>query len=239
MFNPFRSWGWFLVIAFLCARLYAVLPARLRRVGSLRAKKKKVLGHTVKTLVVLGKGGHTSEMLAMLTNFPEDVFTPLLFVASKTDHFSESRLRKWEDEQHIGSDGINDTAVARHRVFYIARAREVGQSWWSTVFTLVLSFLDSLLLVFRELPELVLCDGPGTCLPVCCAAFVLRFCGLKNTKIVFVESFARVKTLSLTGKCLLFVVDRFVVQWKELLDVGFLGRPLGDGWGAEHIGYLL
>ena len=131
------------------------------------------------------------------------------------------------------------TRVARHRVFYIARAREVGQSWWSTVFTLVLSFLDSLLLVFRELPELVLCDGPGTCLPVCCAAFVLRFCGLKNTKIVFVESFARVKTLSLTGKCLLFVVDRFVVQWKELLDVGFLGRPLGDGWGAEHIGYLL
>jgi beta-1,4-N-acetylglucosaminyltransferase len=34
--------------------------------------------------------------------------------------------------------------------------------------------------------------------------------------LIYVESLARVKSLSLSGKLLLRVVDRFVVQWPEL-----------------------
>jgi hypothetical protein len=39
---------------------------------------------------------------------------------------------------------------------------------------------------------------------------------VKNTKIVFAESFARVTGLSLSGKILLPFVDKFFVQWPEL-----------------------
>ena len=42
-----------------------------------------------------------------------------------------------------------------------------------------------------------------------------------------VRSFARVKTLSLSGKLLLRVVDRFLVQWEELEGAG--GRA--EYWG--------
>ena len=40
--------------------------------------------------------------------------------------------------------------------------------------------------------------------------------GLADTRIVFCESFCRVKHLSLTGKLLYPIADRFVVQWPEL-----------------------
>jgi len=39
---------------------------------------------------------------------------------------------------------------------------------------------------------------------------------LRNIKIIFIESFARVQTLSLSGKILYYFADRFLVQWPEL-----------------------
>lgn len=40
--------------------------------------------------------------------------------------------------------------------------------------------------------------------------------GLKDVAVVYVESFARVRSLSLTGKLLYPFVDRFIVQWPYL-----------------------
>jgi beta-1,4-N-acetylglucosaminyltransferase len=57
----------------------------------------------------------------------------------------------------------------------------------------------------------------GTCVPLCYSAFLLKFLGIKNIKIIFIESFCRVEKLSLTGKLLYPIVDRFLVQWKEHL----------------------
>ncbi len=37
-----------------------------------------------------------------------------------------------------------------------------------------------------------------------------------KTKIVYVESFARVNRLSLSGRIAYLIADRFVVQWPQL-----------------------
>lgn len=58
----------------------------------------------------------------------------------------------------------------------------------------------------------------GTCIPVCFAAFALRVLGLASTsRTVFCESFCRVKSLSLSGRVMYLLADRFVVHWPELL----------------------
>ena len=44
-----------------------------------------------------------------------------------------------------------------------------------------------------------------------------QFFGVKYIRIVYVESFARVTALSLSGKILLHLSDRFLVQWPELV----------------------
>jgi beta-1,4-N-acetylglucosaminyltransferase len=56
----------------------------------------------------------------------------------------------------------------------------------------------------------------GTCLPLVWLAYMFRAIGLGRTRITFVESVCRVKTLSLTGRLVYPLVDRFFVQWPEL-----------------------
>lgn len=58
----------------------------------------------------------------------------------------------------------------------------------------------------------------GTCLPLCLAGYALRFLGVKRVKVIFVESFCRVQSLSLTGRLLYYLADRFVVQWPGLVE---------------------
>ncbi len=102
-------------------------------------------------------------------------------------------------------------------VAVIPRAREVGQSWISSAWTTLVSLAASYKLLLAEDPQLVLVNGPGTCVPVCLGAWLnSRLLHLGPVKIVFVESVCRVKTPSLTGKILAPFADEFLVQWPEL-----------------------
>lgn len=161
----------------------------------------------VKTLIVLGSGGHTAEMMLVVNNLQTEAYSPRLYVVANTDRISKEKVKQFEKSS---SD---------HEVFEITRSREVKQSFLTAIFTTFLAFLNCFPLIWREMPDLVLCNGPGTCIPVCVAAFILRFIGrIPNCKIVYVESFCRVKTLSLSGKILKPFVDMFVVQWEDLVD---------------------
>ncbi|KAL7776771.1 hypothetical protein CFE70_007190 [Pyrenophora teres f. teres 0-1] len=86
-----------------------------------------------------------------------------------------------------------------------------------------------------DLPDLIVTNGPATAVIVVLANLILRFFNVRGAdsrgkcKTVYVESFARVKTLSLSGKLLVRVVDRFLVQWEELEGAGG-GRA--EYWGA-------
>lgn len=48
-------------------------------------------------------------------------------------------------------------------------------------------------------------------------ADIFQFLGLGDTRTIYVESFARVKSLSLSGRMLYAFVDRFIVQWPGLV----------------------
>ncbi|MGN0254842.1 MAG: PssD/Cps14F family polysaccharide biosynthesis glycosyltransferase [Chordicoccus sp.] len=57
----------------------------------------------------------------------------------------------------------------------------------------------------------VVTTGAMCSVPVCLAA---KHMGIK---VIYVESFARVETPSMTGKIMYHVADLFLVQWKDLL----------------------
>ena len=90
--------------------------------------------------------------------------------------------------------------------------------------------------ILSPYPDLILSNGPATAVCVILAAKALRLCRYLNPlrnnsgklktedpvpldyqpRTIFVESWARVTTLSLSGKLLLPFVDRFLVQWPAL-----------------------
>ena len=62
----------------------------------------------------------------------------------------------------------------------------------------------------------MICNGPGTCIPPALLCFLCCLFGIKQIKIIFVESLARVHRLSLSGRILYWISDRFIVQWPYL-----------------------
>lgn len=171
----------------------------------------------VRTLAVLGSGGHTAEMLMLLSALTPSQYGPLMLISADTDRSSAQKARA----SLIKRRGWGADAVTFHS---IPRSREVGQSWASTVISTLRASLAAAALVLRLRPELLVVNGPGTCVPVSVATLVLlRILGLGcaargEPRIVFVESFCRVHTLSMTGKLLyhLRIADRVVVHWEGL-----------------------
>ncbi len=168
-----------------------------------------VRGTTVKTMVFFGSGGHTMEMCRLIARLATERYQPVCFAIGHTDTTSVDKVRAMRVDMEKNA-----------RWLRIYRNREVKQSWLSTLFTTIWSFLQGFYAVYRYRPQLLLCNGPGTCLSLCYSAFILNVLGVSNTKIVFVESFCRVRDLSLTGKLVLPIADKFIVQWPELLKKG-------------------
>lgn len=76
----------------------------------------------------------------------------------------------------------------------------------------MLAFFACFQLVWQASPKLLLVNGPGTCVPVVIATRLLA----PRTKIIYIESICRVKTLSLSAKILWYFLDVIIVQWPEL-----------------------
>ncbi|MBI4181501.1 MAG: polysaccharide biosynthesis protein [Candidatus Aenigmarchaeota archaeon] len=73
------------------------------------------------------------------------------------------------------------------------------------------NLLQSVRVLLKERPRVVLTTGAGVVIPFCILAKLL------GAKLVFLESFCRVRRPSLTGRVLYPFADLFLVQWPELL----------------------
>lgn len=75
---------------------------------------------------------------------------------------------------------------------------------------LAVNTFRALRVYLAERPDVVVCTGVLATVPLC------LLCKLFGKKLVFIESYAKVKTPTLTGKLLYPFADRFYIQWKEL-----------------------
>lgn len=169
-----------------------------------------VPGRRVRTMIVLGSGGHSAEMLQLLSNLDLKAYCPRCYVIAATDKLGAGKVASFESR--ILSQP-SDYAVE-----VIPRSREVGQSYLTSVLTTLYSTCSAASIVWRGRPQLILVNGPGTCIPICVAAFVYRLFHILDLRIVYVESIARTQKLSLSGKILYssYMADIFFVQWEQL-----------------------
>eukprot|EP00891_Asterochloris_glomerata_P008949 jgi/Astpho2/8949/fgenesh1_pm.00133_%23_13_t len=167
-------------------------------------------------MIVLGSGGHTAEMLALVAHMDKQRYSPRCYVVSRTDAMGAHKALT--AEQDFASSSLSPISGAAAKVARIPRSREVGQSYLTSIWTTLVAIWAALAMVWREKPQLVLVNGPGTCIPICVAAFLFRYLARQQSRIVYVESIARVFSLSLSGKILyrLRLADAVFVQWPEL-----------------------
>ncbi|KAH6896580.1 oligosaccharide biosynthesis protein Alg14 like-domain-containing protein [Thelonectria olida] len=178
-------------------------------------------------LFVLGSGGHTKEMLMMMddgyTNFANFHRRYLL---SSGDTMSENHLEQYEADLKTLCDG-NDQSSGTYDKCVVARARRVHQPLWSTPFTSLLSILDIFPVLLSaptnkvgnevRYPTYIFSNGPATGFFVAMAVYLLKMFYIvpeNAMRFIYIESWARISTLSLTGKLLYYtgLADIFLVQ---------------------------
>ena len=139
-------------------------------------------------LVILGSGGHTSEMLRLI----DGVHGSKMYICSYGDEMSKRRV---------------------NNVIELVRPRLPAQPLLFAIPRVILSVLHTIYLMiylkWTTKIDLVIGNGPGLCVMI----FIMsRLMGIKT---LYVESFARVYSLSLTGQLLQYISIYFIVQWKE------------------------
>ncbi|KAI6121663.1 glycosyltransferase family 1 protein [Pisolithus sp. B1] len=211
--------------------------------------------------VFLGSGGHTAEASILLSALDFSRYCPRTYIVSEGDELSSRRAVALENVQSARNTPLTDAAEGRsnYKLMRIPRARYVHQSSLSASFTTFKCFLACVHLVTiaplfqnvtlgKPFVDLLIMNGPGTCVPLCAAIMLNRvrcqilfaaeiaffstsaqIIGFPTPKMVFVESFARVQSISHSGKLLLHMVDRFIVQWPEQIALTG-GRGEYHGW---------
>ena len=162
----------------------------------------------------MGSGGHTGEMAIMLKNLNFDKFDMIVFVYSNNDNNS---IKKIKETFKITKNVIFQT---------IYRSRNVGQSFKSSILTTILAFFHSFYIIIKHRPNMIVTNGPGVSLPLCYSGYCLnKMLILIEFKILFIESFCRTENLSLSGKLIKPISNKFIVLWKSLENKGeYIGK---------------
>lgn len=92
----------------------------------------------------------------------------------------------------------------------------------SYVCNVIIWFIYSFYIIVKERPDVVISTGAGDTVPLCIIAKLFK------RKVIFIETFARRKEPSKTGKFMYKYADLFIVQWKELLE--FYPTAIYGGW---------
>ena len=146
-----------------------------------------------KLLIVLGSGGHTTEMLRLV-----DLLGPghdYHYLIAADDELSVKRIR---------------VSGSVHRV--------VRPRWKTTrlpmvVLRTLLSAWQALVALGRVRPRAIISTGPGPAVP---ASLLAKCLGIK---VIYIETGSRVFALSASGKILYRFADLFFVQWPELVSL--------------------
>ena len=138
----------------------------------------------------------------------------ICFAASSGGHFEQLMMLRPLMEQHDSFVVTERTAYATDvkgiRTYYML---QVNREEKGCIRKLLVNGFRSLRLFFAEKPDVIICTGVLAMIPMC------LICKLFGKKLIFIESFAKVTSPTLSGKLLYRFADQFYVQWPQMLEV--------------------
>jgi beta-1,4-N-acetylglucosaminyltransferase len=213
-------------------------------------------------VIVLGSGGHTAEMMSLVRDINPTRCKHRTYIVSSGDSFSSSKaleIEKRIQSKHsvpgtpVTTQGYYDSNTGIWDIKTVPRARKIHQSLFTAPFSSISCLIGCLRALYvtaktskvspGQFPGVVATNGPATAVIFIVAALLLKLSGIapvSKMKIIYVESWARVVTLSLSGKILLRlgICEKFIVQW-EALAKSINDRGRGGRKRVEWQGFLV
>lgn len=142
-------------------------------------------------LYILGSGGHTSQMIELSKDIKDKV--NYFYLVHKDDEVSEHKI------------------IYPGKIIKVSRAAGFNTNKILIIFKSIILFFKALFILKKNKIDLFISAGPGISIPFAYASKLL------NIKIIFIESWSRVKTKSISGRLIYPISNLFFVQWKDNL----------------------
>jgi len=139
----------------------------------------------------------------------------VLFISSTGGHLSElMMLEELFDkyDYHIVTEKTKPTLALKDKYkdkidFLIYGTKDHMLTY---PFKLLVNCFKSLYYYIKYRPDFIVTTGAHTAGPMCCIGKIL------GSKIIYIETFANIRTKTITGKLVYKFADLFIVQWESM-----------------------
>lgn len=135
----------------------------------------------------------------------------ICFAASTGGHFEQLMMLKPLMDKYecfVLTEEVGYNLVCYDKKVYCVK--QVNRREKSFIFKMLAIFFKSLKIYIKEKPDVIITTGVLAVIPMCLIAKLFR------KKLIYIESFAKISSPTLTGKLLYKFADQFYIQWEEL-----------------------
>lgn len=155
--------------------------------------------------------------------------TKICFIASSGGHFAELKSLApvaREFDSFLVTEKVKNFKTDFCDKCYLVRQINRREKFF--LFNAGMLFLKELFIFIKERPSVVVTTG------ALCSYPMMKIAKFFRKKVVYIESYARVDELSMTGKKAYNIADKFLVQWPELADKYDKAEYVGSVFGGEQ-----
>lgn len=138
----------------------------------------------------------------------------ICFAASTGGHFEQilmlKPLMQKYDSFLITEETLYNISVKGKRMYYI---KQVNRKEKTFLLKMLINFFKSVSIYNKEKPDVVITTGVLAMIPIC---LIAKF---RGKKLIYIESFAKVNSPTMTGKLMYKYADQFYVQWEQMKEV--------------------
>lgn len=135
----------------------------------------------------------------------------ICFTASTGGHFEQLMMLKPLMDKYdsfIVTEKTDYSVIKDDRkVYYL---KQVNRHEKTFIFKMIANVFTSLNIFIKEKPDVIISTGALATIPMCVLSKIFR------KKVIFIESFAKVTSPTLTGKLIYKFADQFYVQWEQM-----------------------
>lgn len=91
--------------------------------------------------------------------------------------------------------------------------RQINRKEFLFPFEILVNAFKSLYIFIKERPDVVITTGVLAMIPICLLVKLFR------GKLIYIESFAKVTSPTVTGKLMYKFADQFYVQWPQMKEI--------------------
>lgn len=131
----------------------------------------------------------------------------LCMISSSGGHYEQLSMLKKLEEKYDLFWVTEKTDYRGNADYYLA---QTGMNDWLMPVKMLGNCIKTLHFWIKEKPQAVITTGTMVALPVC---FLAKIC---RKKVIYIETFARVRDCTRAGKLMYKIADLFIYQWETL-----------------------